>query len=51
MNEAIDAVDYIGGRTRLYGIVAHPVEQVRSPEMFTAEFRRRERVGIEHHGS
>ncbi len=46
MNEAIDTVDYIGGRTRLYGIVGHPIEQVRSPEMFTAEFRRRERDAI-----
>ena len=26
------------GRTRLFGIVGHPIEQVRSPEMFTAEF-------------
>ena len=42
MSEAIDTVDYIGGRTRLFGIVGHPIEQVRSPEMFTAEFRRRE---------
>jgi shikimate dehydrogenase len=46
MNEIIDAVDYIGGRTRLYGIVGHPIEQVRSPEMFTAEFRRREHDAI-----
>ena len=36
-----DQVDYISGRTRLFGIVGHPIEQVRSPEMFTAEFRRR----------
>ncbi len=36
-----DQVDYVSGRTRLYGIVGHPIEQVRSPEMFTAEFRRR----------
>jgi shikimate dehydrogenase len=46
MNEAIDTVDYIGGRTRLFGIVGHPIEQVRSPEMFTAEFRRREHDAI-----
>ena len=38
---APDPVDYISGRTRLFGIVGHPIEQVRSPEMFTAEFRRR----------
>jgi shikimate dehydrogenase len=36
-----DEVDYIRGSTRLFGIVGHPIEQVRSPEMFTAEFRRR----------
>ncbi len=38
---AQDEVDYVSGKTRLYGIVGHPIEQVRSPEMFTAEFRRR----------
>ena len=36
-----DQVDYVSGRTRVFGIVGHPIEQVRSPEMFTAEFRRR----------
>jgi shikimate dehydrogenase len=36
-----DQDDYISGRTRLFGIVGPPIEQVRSPEMFTAEFRRR----------
>jgi shikimate dehydrogenase len=36
-----DQVDYVSGRTRLFGIIGHPIEQVRSPEMFTAEFRRR----------
>lgn len=40
----IEDVDYISGRTRLFGIVGHPIEQVRSPEMFTAHFRAR---GIE----
>ena len=34
-------VDYISGKTRLYGIVGHPIEQVRSPEMFTASFKAR----------
>lgn len=38
---APDEVDYVSGRTRLFGIVGHPIEQVRSPEMFSAEFRRR----------
>ena len=34
-------VDYISGRTRLYGIVGDPIVQVRSPEMFTGVFRHR----------
>jgi len=36
-----DEVDYVSGRTRLFGIVGDPIVQVRSPEMFTAAFRRR----------
>ena len=36
-----DEVDYVSGRTRVYGIVGDPIEQVRSPEMITAEFVRR----------
>ena len=32
-----DHVDYVSGKTRLYGIVGDPIEQVRSPEMITAE--------------
>ena len=32
-----DEVDYVSGRTRLYGIVGDPIVQVRSPEMITAE--------------
>ena len=36
-----EQVDYVSGRTRLFGIVGHPIEQVRSPEIFTAELRRR----------
>ena len=39
-----DEVDYVSGRTRLYGIVGDPIVQVRSPEMFSAVFKRR---GIE----
>ena len=34
---ASDQVDYVSGKTRLFGIVGHPIEQVRSPEMITAE--------------
>jgi shikimate dehydrogenase len=41
-----DEVDYVSGKTRVFGIVGHPIEQVRSPEMFTAEFRRRGRDAI-----
>jgi shikimate dehydrogenase len=44
--EHADEVDYISGKTRLYGIVGHPIEQVRSPEMLTAELRRRQRDAI-----
>ncbi len=39
--QTLDEVDYVSGRTRVFGIVGHPIAQVRSPEMFTAEFRRR----------
>ncbi len=34
-------VTFVSGRTRMFAIVGHPIEQVRSPEMFTAEFVRR----------
>jgi shikimate dehydrogenase len=36
-----EEVDYISGATRVFGIVGDPIEQVRSPEMFTAAFRAR----------
>jgi shikimate dehydrogenase len=39
--EQSEQVDYISGRTRLFAIVGHPIVQVRSPEMITAELRRR----------
>ncbi len=39
--DSADAVTFVSGRTRVFGIVGHPIEQVRSPEMFTAEFHRR----------
>jgi shikimate dehydrogenase len=39
--QTADEVDYVSGKTRVFGIVGHPIAQVRSPEMFTAEFRRR----------
>lgn len=36
-----DQVDFVSGSTRLFAIVGHPIEQVRSPEMITAELHRR----------
>lgn len=36
-----DTVDFVSGTTRMFGIIGHPIAQVRSPEMFTAEFHRR----------
>ncbi|MEI7447624.1 MAG: shikimate dehydrogenase [Burkholderiales bacterium] len=36
-----DEVDFVNGRTRMYGIVGDPIAQVRSPEMVTWEMRRR----------
>ena len=36
-----DQVDYVSGKTRVFGIVGHPIEQVRSPEIITAELVRR----------
>lgn len=38
---AFGEVSYVSGRTRVFGIVGHPIEQVRSPEMITAEMKRR----------
>jgi shikimate dehydrogenase len=36
------SVGFVNGRTRLYGIVGHPIEQVRSPETVTFELQRRD---------
>ena len=36
-----DQVSFLNGRTRLYGIVGDPIEQVRSPEMITWELQQR----------
>lgn len=36
-----DQVSFLDGRTRLYGIVGDPIEQVRSPEMITWELQQR----------
>ena len=37
-----EEVTFVSGRTRMFAIIGHPIEQVRSPEMFTAEFVRRD---------
>ena len=37
----MDEVKYVSGETRIFAIVGHPIEQVRSPEMITAEMVRR----------
>ena len=44
--ERADAGGLVSGRTRVFGIVGDPIEQVRSPEMFTAEFHRRGRDAV-----
>lgn len=35
------SAEFVSGRTRLYGILGHPIEQARSPETVTYELRRR----------
>jgi shikimate dehydrogenase len=42
----MDEVSYISGETRIFAIVGHPIEQVRSPEMVTAELTKRGRNAI-----
>ena len=37
----MEEVHFLNGKTRLYGIVGDPIEQVRSPEMVTYEMHRR----------
>lgn len=39
--ERAGSVDFVDGHTRFYGILGHPIEQVRSPQTFTFELRRR----------
>ena len=40
-SEVPEDAPFVSGRTRIFGIVGDPIEQVRSPEMFSAEFARR----------
>jgi shikimate dehydrogenase len=42
----MDQVEFINGKTRLYGIVGDPIEQVRSPEMVTWEMQSRHHNAI-----
>jgi len=37
----MDQVNFVNGKTRVYGIVGDPIEQVRSPEMVTWEMQKR----------
>jgi shikimate dehydrogenase len=37
----MNQVEFINGKTRVYGIVGDPIEQVRSPEMVTWEMQKR----------
>ena len=40
-NIPMSQVDFVNGKTRVYGIVGDPIEQVRSPEMVTWEMQKR----------
>ncbi len=39
MNAAAESPAIVDGSTRLFGIIGHPIAQVRSPEVMTARFR------------
>jgi shikimate dehydrogenase len=41
-NIPMNQVDFVNGKTRVYGIVGDPIEQVRSPEMVTWEMQKRD---------
>ena len=41
VNFLMNQVDFVNGKTRVYGIVGDPIEQVRSPEMVTWEMQKR----------
>lgn len=43
---ADDQASLLNGRTRLFGIVGDPIEQVRSPEMITSELQSRGRNAV-----
>ena len=39
MSGALPDLPIVDGATRLYGIIGHPIEQVKSPELITPKFR------------
>lgn len=41
LGPAANTVDFVDGRTRVFAILGHPIEQVRSPQAITYELRRR----------
>ena len=45
-NIPMNQVDFVNGKTRVYGIVGDPIEQVRSPEMVTWEMQKRDRNAV-----
>jgi len=42
----MNQVEFINGKTRVYGIVGDPIEQVRSPEMVTWEMQKRQNNAV-----
>jgi len=42
----MDQVNFVNGKTRVYGIVGDPIEQVRSPEMVTWEMQKRDHNAV-----
>jgi len=46
LNPPATTVDFVDGRTRVFAIIGHPIEQVRSPQAITHELQRRGRNAI-----
>ena len=46
MSAALEPADLVNGATRLYGIIGDPIQQVRSPEVMTARFRKAGRNAV-----
>ncbi len=45
-NIPMSQVDFVNGKTHVYGIVGDPIEQVRSPEMVTWEMQKRDHNAV-----